>query len=83
MKSTSIVRKVDNLGRIVIPKEVRQQLYIDEGDFVEVFVNEREKSIIVKRYSTGCIFCGSIENLSNFKKQLICKHCLSDLIDNK
>ncbi|SDM21552.1 AbrB/MazE/SpoVT family DNA-binding domain-containing protein [Halarsenatibacter silvermanii] len=55
MKITGIVRKVDELGRIVIPKEVRENMDIDAKDFLEIYVDE--ETVILKKYEPGCIFC--------------------------
>jgi transcriptional pleiotropic regulator of transition state genes len=61
MKSTGVVRRVDELGRIVIPMELRRTLNIGEKDPLEIFV--AEDMIILKKYTPGCIFCGSVENV--------------------
>ena len=73
IKSTGIVRKVDELGRIVIPIELRNQLLISEGDAIEIFVDGT--SIILKKYAPNCIFCGASINLLEFNDKLICKKC--------
>ena len=57
MKSTGIVRKVDELGRVVIPIELRRTLGIDLKDALEIYVDEEK--IILKKYEPACIFCGS------------------------
>ena len=62
MKSTGIVRKVDELGRVVIPKETRELLFINEGDSLEIFKDENE--IILKKYAPGSTFCGNMKNLT-------------------
>jgi transcriptional pleiotropic regulator of transition state genes len=75
MKSTGIVRKVDELGRIVIPVELRRTLGIEEKDSIEIFVdNDR---IVLRKYqpTCECIFCGSDENVIIHKGKTICKHC--------
>lgn len=73
MKSTGIVRKVDELGRAVIPIELRRTLNIEEGDSLEIFVDGEH--IILKKYKPGCIFCGNIGGNTNFKNKLICPDC--------
>ncbi|NMM64242.1 AbrB/MazE/SpoVT family DNA-binding domain-containing protein [Clostridium sp. P21] len=73
MKSTGIVRKVDELGRVVIPKETRQMLLINEGDSLEIFKDDT--SIYLKKYSPGCTFCGNMNNLTIFKGVHICEEC--------
>lgn len=78
MKSTGIVRKVDNLGRIVLPSEIRQTLDIQEGrDSIEIFTdNDR---IVLQKYKPGCIFCGNVENIHFFNENRICKDCIAKL----
>ena len=66
MKATGIVRKVDELGRIVIPKELREVLDIDIRDPLEFFTEDT--SIILKKYHPGCVFCGNINNVTRFRK---------------
>lgn len=77
MKSTGIVRKVDELGRIVIPKETRELLSINEGDSLEIY--EDENTILLKKYSPGCVFCGNIGNVLYYKNSCICEDCLKEL----
>ena len=79
MKTTGIVRKVDELGRIVIPKETREQLYITVRDPLEIFIDEEEPSIILKKYTPGCLFCGEMDNVFNFKDKMVCHNCLKDI----
>ena len=77
MKSTGIVRKLDELGRVVIPKEIRGKLDIDEKDSIEIYVEGT--SIILKKSELGCIFCNNTKDLLSFKEKLICKPCLEKL----
>ena len=77
MKSTGIVRKVDELGRIVLPIELRRTLDIDVKDPLEIYVNE--ESIILKRYQPSCIFCNRAENLVSYRGKNICMDCLNQL----
>lgn len=78
MKSTGIVRKVDELGRVVIPIELRRTLGIDIKDALEIYTEEN--TIILKKYTPDCILCGNNDNhLVNFKGKMICKSCLKDL----
>lgn len=77
MKATGIVRKVDELGRIVIPKELRSVMGMTEGAPLEIFVHGN--SIILKKYQTDCVFCGNDENLKRFMDKLICPQCLKTL----
>ena len=77
MKSTGIVRKVDDLGRVVIPKETRQIFSINEKDALEIFTDE--DMILLKKYSPGCMFCNNVKNLTVFKGKHICEECRQDL----
>lgn len=77
MKATGIVRKVDELGRIVIPIELRNKLDIAIKDPIEIFVEG--SSIILKKYEPNCIFCGNSKELSTYKDKLICSKCLAKL----
>lgn len=77
MKSTGMIRKVDELGRVVIPKEIRNKLDIQEKDPIEIYV--QEDCIILKKYESNCIFCGNTKDLIEYKEKLICKKCLKDL----
>lgn len=73
IKSTGIVRKMDELGRVVIPMELRNQFKIVEKDPIEIFVDG--SSIILRKYEPNCIFCGNTKNLYEFKDKLICNKC--------
>jgi len=73
MKASGIVRKVDPLGRIVIPKEIRKVMSINEGDPLEIVKDNN--GILLKKYNKGCIFCGSDKNIIEFKGMLVCKEC--------
>ena len=77
MKSTGIVRKLDELGRVVIPKEIRNKLDIEEKDPIEIYIDGN--SIILKKFESGCIFCNNSKDLSTFKDKLICSKCLDKI----
>ena len=77
MKSTGIVRKVDELGRIVLPIELRRTLDIAERDTLEIFVSE--DTIVLKKYQPSCIFCDSSKNIITYKGKNICSSCISSL----
>lgn len=77
MKSTGIVRKVDELGRIVIPIELRRTLDIAEKDSLEIFVEEDR--IILMKHGDSCIFCGKTKNLTKYNGKHICESCLQEL----
>ncbi len=77
MKSTGIVRKVDDLGRIVLPKELRTVLNISERDPLEIFVDGGY--IMLQKYEPSCVFCGSSDGVSSFKTKSVCRKCRSEM----
>lgn len=77
MKSTGIVRKVDELGRIVLPIELRRTLEIAVKDAIEIYVEGN--TVILKKYEPACIFCGNAKNVSTYKDKNICADCLEEL----
>lgn len=77
MKATGIVRNVDELGRIVIPKEMRKKMDISSNDPVEIFVEDDR--IILTKYQCACTFCGGNVSISNFKGKRICADCLQQI----
>lgn len=81
MKSTGIVRRVDELGRVVIPIELRNKFGIAEKDPIEIYVDG--SSIVLKKYEPNCIFCGNSKKLSEYKGKLVCDKCLEKLSDIK
>ncbi|HOB89325.1 MAG TPA: AbrB/MazE/SpoVT family DNA-binding domain-containing protein [Bacillota bacterium] len=77
MKSTGIVRKVDELGRVVIPIELRRTLQIEEKDALEIYVDGER--IILKKYQPACIFCGNAANIKIFRDKNTCRDCLDEM----
>jgi transcriptional pleiotropic regulator of transition state genes len=77
MKSTGIVRKIDELGRIVLPIELRRTLDISEKDALEIYVEGT--SIVLRKYEPSCIFCGSDRNVFDYKGRNICPFCAKEL----
>lgn len=78
VKSTGIVRKVDELGRIVIPIELRRNLDIGEKDSLEIYVEDDH--IILKKHSPACSFCSNAADVTVFKGKNICRECLGEII---
>ena len=76
MKATGIVRKIDELGRLVIPKELRKTLSIEPSDSIEIYADEG--GIVLRKYEKGCVFCGksSLYYAMSIKGQPICENCL-------
>ena len=77
MKSTGIVRKVDELGRIVLPIELRRTLDISERDALEIYVDG--SSIILKKYQPSCIFCDDATDIISYKGKNVCAKCMKEL----
>lgn len=81
MKATGIIRRVDELGRVVIPIEIRNKFNIVEKDPIEIYVDG--SSIILKKYEPNCIFCGNTKNLLNYKDKLVCSKCSEKIANLK
>lgn len=77
MKSIGIVRKVDDLGRLVIPKELRKTMNISKKDPMEIFVEEEK--IILRKYEPACIFCGESENTIEYEGKTVCERCIEEM----
>lgn len=77
MKSTGVIRRVDELGRVVIPIEIRTQFRISEKDPMEIYVDGN--SIILKKYEPNCIFCGNSKKLIEFEGKQLCKKCADNI----
>ena len=80
MKSTGIVRKVDTLGRIVLPIEIRKILDIKEKDAIEIFIDNDK--IVLQKYQPACVFCNSVEDIVYFNNKRICSDCVEKLKNN-
>ncbi|MDN5346534.1 MAG: AbrB family transcriptional regulator, transcriptional pleiotropic regulator of transition state [Clostridia bacterium] len=78
IKSTGIVRKVDELGRVVIPIELRRTLGIEQKDALEIYVDQEK--IILKKYEPACVFCGNAENVMNFRGKNVCTDCARAMV---
>ena len=77
MKSTGIVRKVDELGRIVLPIEIRKVLGINEKDAIEIFTDSDR--IILQKYQPACIFCNNADDVIYFHDKRVCAACIEKL----
>ena len=77
MKATGIVRKVDVLGRIVLPIELRKNLDIEREDPIEIYVDG--DYILLKKYEPACIFCGNAKEVKRIRDKNICDECLKEL----
>ena len=81
MKSTGIVRRVDELGRVVLPIELRNKFGITEKDPMEIYVEGN--SIVLKKYEPNCTFCGNSKNLLDYSGKMICDKCTNSILELK
>ena len=77
MKSTGIVRNIDDLGGFVIPKELRKVLNISDKDPLEIFT--KDDTIILRKHQTTCVFCDSSDKLKVFKDKKVCQKCVKEM----
>ena len=77
MKYTGVVRRIDDLGRIVLPVVLRRTLELETGDSLEIFVEDN--TIILKKYQPACIFCGNVRDITAYKDRNICSACAKDI----
>ena len=77
VKATGIVRKVDELGWIVLPVELRRTMDIDVRDPLEIYVDDSH--VILKKYSPSCLFCGSVDQVVSYRRKNVCRDCLKEL----
>ncbi|MDO4749568.1 MAG: AbrB/MazE/SpoVT family DNA-binding domain-containing protein [Eubacteriales bacterium] len=81
MKETGIVRKVDELGRVVLPIELRRTLNIEQKDLLEIYVED--DAIILRKKETACIFCGGLRDLQVYRGRNVCANCIRRLSENR
>lgn len=77
MKAIGIVRKIDELGRVVLPMDLRRTLQIEDRDSLDIFVEGN--TIVLKKHEESCIFCGSVKNVTVFKGKNICPDCINSI----
>lgn len=77
VKATGITRKIDDLGRIVLPKELRKTLGIEPGTPIEIYTED--ESIVLKKYEQKCIICGSTNDIVEYKGKKACRKCIEGL----
>jgi transcriptional pleiotropic regulator of transition state genes len=81
MKATGIVRKVDGLGRIVLPVELRRERGILVNGAIEIFTEDEK--IIMQKYEPACVFCESADDVAEYKGRKVCKSCIEELGGDK
>lgn len=79
LKSTGIVRKVDELGRVVIPIELRRTLGIGEKDALEIYVDGER--IVLKKYEPACIFTGEVDGTVRYKNKVVSRKCIQEMAE--
>ena len=77
MKATGIIRRVDDLGRIVLPKELRQTMCIRAGNPMEIYTDA--DNIILRKYAPGCAFCGSVNDIRYIHGTPVCDICANNM----
>lgn len=77
MKTKGIIRKVDELGRIVVPVEFRRHLDIEIKDSVEIYLQDGQ--VVIKKLQTSCVFCGKTKGVTEFSDKIICKDCVGKI----
>ena len=75
-----MVKQIDEMGRIVIPREIKRSMGIQDRDHLEIFVEDNK--IILKKYQPGCIFCGNTEQIVTFKGKLVCLDCKKEMLSD-
>jgi transcriptional pleiotropic regulator of transition state genes len=80
MKYSGIARKIDDLGRVVLPVEMRRALGLDAGDAVDIALDDN--TVVMRKVESRCTFCGGSEGLRAFRGRQVCASCVSDLTDN-
>lgn len=78
MKATDIVRRIDHLARIVLPKELRAQLEISEGTPLEIYMEGN--MLVLEEYARGCVLCGGAESSTEHRGQLVCAGSVGSLL---
>lgn len=77
IKSTGIVRKLDDLGRLVLPKELRRTMGLGEGDYLEIYTEG--ETVLLRRYTPLCVFCGTGGQMMVHHGKQVCQNCRSHL----
>ena len=77
MKSTGMVKKIDELGRIVIPKDIRSPMGIEAGDALEIFIDGER--IVLQKFVSSCIFCGEADDVLYYHDKRICHACVAKI----
>ena len=77
MKATGVVRRVDQLGRLVLPKDLRRTYSINIGDPLEIYTED--DMIILKKYEPSCVFCDESRDVTDYMGKRVCNSCLNQM----
>ena len=77
MHSTGIFRRIDSLGRLVLPKELRKSLDLNQDDYLQIFLDG--DAIVLKKSQLSCVLCGGPDELTDFHEKKVCQQCLREL----
>ncbi len=77
MRTPGMLRKIDDLGRVVIPSEIRKAMQIDKGDVLEMSMEEDR--LVIRKFAPACIFCGGTEHLFTYEEKNICGQCIETI----
>ena len=77
MENMGYSRRVDELGRVVLPIEIRRRLGIEERDALDISLDKDR--IIMKKWQQACVFCGSEISVDTYKEKQVCKSCAGEL----
>jgi len=77
MRATGMTRKIDDLGGLSIPMELRRTMNLGEHQALEIFTDNG--NIVLRKYMPGCVFCGNVEDTVHFKDLLVCKGCIKEV----
>ncbi|MBP0972901.1 MAG: AbrB/MazE/SpoVT family DNA-binding domain-containing protein [Oscillospiraceae bacterium] len=81
MRSTGIFRRIDSLGRFVLPKELRKSLDINQNDYLQIFLDG--DTIILKKSQASCSLCGSPDDLKDYRDKKVCLKCIRELAEQQ
>lgn len=76
-----IIKEVDSLGRVVLPKEIRQDMGVEPGQIFEMFVGDDGESIVLRRPEKSCFFCGNKETVKTVNSAILCEQCVKKILD--
>lgn len=79
MKTSKAVRNLDELGRLVLPEDIRSFMQWYPGSMLDVYINESDRTVVIKTHSCTCSYCNSTENLKEYKHRYVCQDCQAEI----